>query len=919
MSLRDLFSRRPRWQHRKPEVRLRALAEDPLTEIELQTITRTDEDPTIRHGAVSRLQDHAFVLDLSQESSPLQQVAVDRYVTLVDPAMFATLAPEQLLLIARQAALTETRLAAAEHLSCSAHIEDLLDPQNHSLVNQACARRLESTASLTQAHRQFRGSDKSVARICRERLDQLQCAEREATTLTDSAQTLLVRLQSMDQRTPENLSSEAIAGLATRFDEIIANRALHPLASVAVSAISYEFNRVKADIANCLALHEAAVAEAQSQANALETTVSRCIDALQAATDELPHLAVRICDWRALHAGIDTALAPQDSLAGIGNHLGQLDAVLTQYIRWQDRSPTISCAIATTTIGPLKDAIGNLSWPDGFAEPEALTLARQVLGERRRLQAEEQKRIEAARAALKTNLDEFGRLIDDGKVSDAHKLAKTLTKPISAESTGRREKDRYTRLTGKLRKLDDWRNFATVPKREALCEQMQALGLDLELGEREKADQIRALQNQWKDLGAASSRREQELWQQFHGLANEAYAPCQRYFDELREQRESHLQACEAICEGLESAIVSATASSTDQATDQSVDWKSARMVASQARNQWRQFDDVPRSARRPIGKRYHNSITRLQQLIDAETEANHDIKQALIEQATALVTTNDDLDAAIRTVKELQTTWKTIGITEQRKDQKMWSQFREHCDALFARREEQSQVQREAYQAHAREGRELIQKIRDAASTKDGGALINNLRAEFEQLDGIDHKLQKDFDSACNDLRRARSQKKELAVTQELAEARRRTELCRQVESGTPHDSLIDQWDDSFVMNETVTTALTQRWQAAVANNVQPEEQSANLTRAELLCVRMEILAAVESPPAARELRLRCQVEDLNQKHRGAEPAVSGFSQLTTMQTDWYSLGTMPAGQSDLFTRFERAEHAATKVSGRR
>ena len=56
----------------------------------------------------------------------------------------------------------------------------------------------------------------------------------------------------------------------------------------------------------------------------------------------------------------------------------------------------------------------------------------------------------------------------------------------------------------KLKDLGDWKQFATEPKLEALCESMEKLP-DVGLSPKDQADRIKELQNQWKSMGASLS------------------------------------------------------------------------------------------------------------------------------------------------------------------------------------------------------------------------------------------------------------------------------------------------------------------------------------------------------------------------------------------------------------------------------
>ena len=102
------------------------------------------------------------------------------------------------------------------------------------------------------------------------------------------------------------------------------------------------------------------------------------------------------------------------------------------------------------------------------------------------------------------------------------------------------------------------------------------------------------------------------------------------------------------------------------------------------------------------------------------------------------------------------------------------------------------------------------------------------------------------------------RLQRLETATTRrELAELRRLAELTRAWESGTG-GALSSA--DALELPKPLLEPLQQRW-AAVANGA-PKAPDPEASRR--ICVRLEILAGIDSPPADESLRLELQVKRL-------------------------------------------------------
>src|SRR5690606_30651372 len=106
-----------------------------------------------------------------------------------------------------------------------------------------------------------------------------------------------------------------------------------------------------------------------------------------------------------------------------------------------------------------------------------------------------------------------------------------------------------------------------------------------------------------------------------------------------------------------------------------------------------------------------------------------------------------EDLAKATETIKQLQQQWKTLGKTWHREDQSLWTQFRQHSDAVFARRKAEFDEQKQHQTSNLQKANHLIGEIKTLASqiaenltqTGDNSELtaqLNRLNDEFSDLD---------------------------------------------------------------------------------------------------------------------------------------------------------------------------------------
>ena len=118
------------------------------------------------------------------------------------------------------------------------------------------------------------------------------------------------------------------------------------------------------------------------------------------------------------------------------------------------------------------------------------------------------------------------------------------------------------------------------------------------------------------------------------------------------------------------------------------------------------------------------------------EQERNAKLKQAIVDKA-ALLIDEENINEATQKAKQLQKDWQKIGITAHKEDRKLWKSFREHCDALFAKREsakQQGKINEESHTlavAHTCDEIENIAKtISNVANQTDLTAKVNELKA---------------------------------------------------------------------------------------------------------------------------------------------------------------------------------------------
>ncbi len=273
---------------------------------------------------------------------------------------------------------------------------------------------------------------------------------------------------------------------------------------------------------------------------------------------------------------------------------------------------------------------------------------------------------------VKQQLGQLDQALTAGELTHARKIHARLRKsslPVSVRGE-------FRALSQRLSELQDWQTFATAPKREELCQKMEALKDVADLHPSQRAREIRQLQREWKELGPSDTREGQQLWSRFRSAGDEAYVACRTYFEQQDELRRRTQLRRVQICQRLESFI-------------ETVDWETAdfkRVVSliRSSQHDWHGHDHV--QSTRQLSRRFSAALKPIQQQLARQQASNHAQKRQLIDRLKEAMASAENFDNLLQQTKRTQRDWKAVGVTQRTTDQKLWKVFRGLCDEVFAR-----------------------------------------------------------------------------------------------------------------------------------------------------------------------------------------------------------------------------------------
>ncbi|MBR9884964.1 MAG: DUF349 domain-containing protein [Oceanospirillales bacterium] len=682
---------KPKWRHSSPAVRARAVAqlriERPAHIDILRQLLLDDASSEVRRAALKRVDDPVLLMQVltSEQDADLRLHAASAIATQLQNA------PEQeqqhwLERLAENNSLQTLVLCDAGNTiqqRALALIDDESTLASLALQGATAQIRREAAERITQPEilehlcRESRGSDKTVHRIARDTLNRYKEQEREQKALNQKRQDLVATLDSL-------VNGLDHQHFQARFDLIVREWEQLPPSDNSDS----EFQTLAQQARQFIAQQKAELEQQEARKRAAQEHLDACSALERAISEQLasntadsaPELAALYEHAEQLSQSGPLGQSLQSQLKLVNQYLSALQQVELNREQLLTFAEQTAEAVEPAKIEKL---LRSIRWPESLTKPDLLLNIEQQLKEASKRRQEKQENASKLAAQLEGNLRSLEQAIEQGEIRVATRYQDQATDQLQRlnGSANNHLEQRYKSLVAQLQEMKDWQGFAINGKKEALCERMEALiGTDIE--PQPLADQIRALQQEWKALDANACVHSQKLWQRFRTAAEAAYAPCEAHFSALRNVREQNLKQREEICRQLSQLLENIN---WDEA-----DWPAIEHICHTAKREWKQFSPVDRAP----GKTVQHTFNQLIRTLDHQLRDWHqrcaDIKQQLIAQAAELAEA-EDLRAAAEAAKGLQREWKATGPAFRSEERALWQAFRGHCDTIFDRLKEQT------------------------------------------------------------------------------------------------------------------------------------------------------------------------------------------------------------------------------------
>lgn len=947
----------------------------------LAQVARHDGEPDVRRVAIRRLADLDLLEDIARtDPDPgVRELASQRFCQLLAgtgmdcpelgrrmEALAQVSEARVIEYIAQHGREPELRLAALARVEREPLLGDLAIEDMDARVRLAALDRITQRSTLERVVRMTRNRDKRVSRLARERLTALieelerparRRAEREHLCVNVEA---LGRLGNWERDAPaferlhaqwQSLEGAPEEDLAQRFQQA-RERFLAGLQ--AQRAAGEQRSREEQALAP-LREQKTALCEAAEELlrdlqrrerldPEAESSVSTALAEMQARWEQaarLPEPEERQMQARFTHA-CKAVRNRQQELA----RFREVEARLSELTARAQGMKKSSRPLQERQVKDLEREWHAVEQPPGMASAQELERGfEQIMAVLRTRLREEREEREQGLEKLAQLLPEAEAALEAGELKNskalleqAHKIAKTLV-GAPPERLGPLEA-RLQAASAKARELQDWQRWANTREKERLCTEVEALiGQEMEPLELDRL--IRQARTSWKRLAASEPESAQVLWERFNTACTRAYEPCHAHFEEQAHQRQAHLAKKQEMCERLE-----AFAGSADWTN---MDWKGLERLIRDSRQEWNAIGPVDRKLRAELQKRFDTVMDALARQLTEERERNRGAKLALVERIEAAKDI-DDVREAVKQVKQLQNDWKNIGPAARRDEQELWNRFRAACDVVFERRNQQKEAAEAERRANLERKNALCAQVEDLASLPDESLAsaqgqVRKVQAEWDTVGPVPKEeaeaVENRFAQACERFSERQRAYIEATEQDELVRVKQKAGLCAELEALADAndagaelarervDAARGAWELIPPLQDHLEQPMLKRFQRAcslalTAPGEQPadlaQERQGNLKAKETLCIRMELLAGIDSPPEASEARLRYQVSQLSQgmrqgrgdRERRGQPSRRPRDEALHIELAWYQIGILPPGCAEpLQRRFQHARDA--------
>lgn len=275
--------------------------------------------------------------------------------------------------------------------------------------------------------------------------------------------------------------------------------------------------------------------------------------------------------------------------------------------------------------------------------------------------------------------------------------------------------------------------------------------------------EVRDLQDSWKHIGNVLDEDKETLNKQYRQLLDDFYKKRDMHFELLDYDRRINLQEKEKLI------VEAGTLIPQEDERHDPVVWKQKMDMFTSIQQKWRSIGHVPRDEMDRINTAYREAIDKFfeiredfKKLQDKIREENAEKKEEILRHMARFKEFTADKpkawNDATRELRTYQEAWKQIGQAPSRKNNELWSRYREVCDAFFNTKSEYFKQFDDLRSDNLEKKRELCEKaeaLKESTEWEKSARILKQLQRDWKTIGPVperhSNKLWNRFRTACD------------------------------------------------------------------------------------------------------------------------------------------------------------------------
>jgi hypothetical protein len=417
-------------------------------------------------------------------------------------------------------------------------------------------------------------------------------------------------------------------------------------------------------------------------------------------------------------------------------------------------------------------------------------------------------------------LETIENLFSEGLIKKAQKnLRDTLSILKNEKKVPNKLRHKVNFVVAQSRYFDDMSSFAANPKREALIKEISSLVESNHENPKSQANAIHDIQKKWQQLDTSSRPASKDQWLKFNELTNKAWEPCKEFFDELNKVKEQNAQNRYQIINEINSYV-----------ENNLTKWPDAKTLIFYLRdkfNEWQEHAPVLDKDLKKLRNDFFNAKKPINDQIKKQEKAVIKIKEDLIAKVDLI--NDEDNDVCIKKFNELKNDWKKSGSAGRKIDNKLWDKFNKSADRFFT-------AKKEVIDEEIKTANDLLKKLK-----KNEISLVD-VESNIKELTNI-------------------SKSKELnALRNEIKAQKNAHQLEKKKNELDGYKELFNAYANHKLDDEKLPNQIVSKIKDLNVKKSDSEQVAYS-------CIKLEIMAGIESLKKDAETRNKIQLEMLTEK----------------------------------------------------